>query len=409
MASYKDLFEKTAPGSHGNFTDKVVARSIAEEETKQYSRGSKSIYALTAGLTAFAVLAGSVAFVLNGNDSDANLLTPAASDNVTTAAEQSAAPAKATEPVQSGFNYTVNENTFDFDITIADIFGDSRSAVAVFELTPKNGLVFEEDAYYWLCDVLEAHENDTYTSVSLLRYVNSLDVGEEHRFGFDSAPYGFYGNVENGKLYFSHVINTRLDSGFATRELRGREHKELILPGETFRLSFEKIKQSNQDFLTGELDLTFTLDYEPSETLTTDFNEAFYINGAYTVLERIELSQYGYRIYFSGGGIVSHFGENASGSRNMTGAVDYEIKFRDGSTVMLQEGYNWGNPDKADVSYIGEYSDADFVKYWGENKWGGAVELDGWTESLGYYVDVNEIESVIIGGLEFVLTGKTFW
>jgi hypothetical protein len=223
MASYKDLFNVTSDMSAEQIAQqirrKVDEKSTMKNDKKAYRNPFNSIKGLSAAMVAFAILAGAGAFWLNGNGGGGNNLTaPAQSSEII---QQ---PLSYTEPPADNsderhdrlsrmaefYNRDINmiENTFDFDVALVDLYGDSRNMFVTFEFTPTGDFEFTEDGAYSLFagDIPKNWDRSNFLSLTNKKDCYSFEDGHTQTCGGISTIYSNGLAVKNGKAYQTFIL-----------------------------------------------------------------------------------------------------------------------------------------------------------------------------------------------------------
>jgi len=273
------------------------------------------------------------------------------------------------------YNFTIHENTFDFDVELLDVWGDEKNMFALFAFTPKNGFVFEENEFYGFKNEIDgSYEKHFDFAYGLMRHVDKNKPA-----GISGGPTERY--IENGVLY-------------SVEGFTGSNNIQLL--GEEYRLNLTGVVGLNNDvygpyteFASGALDVTFTADYEPRPFFKFDFDEEtiFNINNVEvnTIIKSIWISDISVNIFLEGYNLGYVLNMSVFGTEKLL----FTIKFADGKEVLFApvpyEAYSHSYGTFTDVSDKDVYSHA--VMH-------------------GIFVEkfnIAEIKAIIINGQEFAL------
>jgi len=192
--------------------------------------------------------------------------------------------------VTPAYNFTIHENTFDFDVDLLDVWGDEKNMFVKLALTPKNGLVLDEK---WF----------------MSHYPGGIRIQIAAWDGF-SAPGSVSlktdDYVENGVYYIEFFYANAF---------------QYDITGEEFRLNIDSMLYYNTDELTrrveansiagiystpyeddeyihGGFNATFTADYEPVSYFITEINTDMHYNHKSSTLKSIMISEYSFFLLF---------------------------------------------------------------------------------------------------------------
>jgi hypothetical protein len=295
MEKYEKFFEVTSSVSNEQLLRNVIEMEEPKLKSTSHFTRINPMYALTTALVLIISIGAIGIYSLGGskgNDLNDLVISPPLASAASTV-KGGIAEAPEAEVLLSRmsefYNRDINmiENTFDFDVALVDLYGDSVNMFVTFEFTPTGDFTFTKDGTYSLFAGAIPKEwgRGHFMSLTNKRACYEFDDGRTDVCGGMGMSSCIQMQIKDGKAYQTFNLNALGNTNSIHEDscVIGNEITFYIegLFTTTDHLCFKRPLEAQYPTpdISGIMEFTFMADYEPNEFFVTEISKEIKLYG----------------------------------------------------------------------------------------------------------------------------------